>query len=359
MKFDFCIGNPPYQESGSTNNRAEPIYLYFYDAAESIADRYMLISPARFLFNAGLTSKEWNRKMLSDEHLKVEYYNQNSSEVFSNTDIKGGVAVMYRDATKEFGAIEEFMSDDNIRKLVSHFSKNETLNLPSIMFGGRSDLKFNSAFLEKYPQSKDDRLKAIQEKHPEVTSLGPNEEYELKSPTLDVLHYAFKQHVDDENQYYKIFGLVDGKRAFRYIEKEYMSPRYPDNNNIQKWKVLIPQASGNGQFGETISSPVVLGPNESATPTFISLGAFDTKEEAENAILYIRTKLTRALLGVLKITQDIVPSKWAYVPIQDFSNNSDIDWTKSISEIDQQLYQKYGLSQEEIDFVEKNVKEMA
>lgn len=358
MKFDFAIGNPPYQESGETNNRAEPIYPYFYDAAEAIADRYMLISPARFLFDAGLTSKDWNRKMLQDEHLKVEYFNQNSAEVFANTDIKGGVAVMYRDALKEFGAIEQFVSDDNMRSLISHFSKSEDKNLPSIMFGGRSDLKFNEAFLAKYPQSISDRLKAIQSKHPDVKELGPNEEYELKSPTLDVLPYAFNVEVKNESDYYKILGLVNGKRVYRYIEKKYMTPRYPNRNNINKWKVLIPKASGNGQFGETISSPVIQCPGESSTPTFISLGAFDSEEEAKHAVSYIKTKLARALLGVLKITQDIVPSKWAYVPIQDFTNKSDINWNCSIKDIDKQLYKKYGLSEEEIAFIENNVKEM-
>ncbi len=64
------------------------------------------------------------------------------------------------------------------------------------------------------------------------------------------------------------------------------------------------------------------------------------------------------MLGILKITQDNTASKWEFVPMQDFTNNSDIDWSRSIPEIDQQLYKKYGLSQEEIDFIEKNVKEM-
>lgn len=357
MKFDFVIGNPPYQLSTEVNNRAKPIYPYFYDDAEEISERYMLISPARFLFNAGLTSKEWNKKMLSDEHLKVEYFNQNSAEVFSNTDIKGGVAVVYRDSKKDFGAIEQFVSDENLRGIIKHFSKKEN-NLPSIMFGGRSDLKFNDRFLEKYPHTKEDRLKAIQKKHPNVKKLGTNEEYELKSPTLDVLDYAFKESVDDSSKYYRILGLVGGKREYRYIEREYMTPRYPDNNNIEKWKVFIPKASGNGQFGETISTPVVSKPGESSTPTFISIGAFDTEEEAQNVIKYIKTKTARALLSVLKITQDIVPSKWAYVPLQDFTNNSDIDWNSTIEQIDRQLYKKYNLNQHEIDFIERNVKEM-
>lgn len=90
MKFDFIIGNPPYQETGVTNNKAEPIYPFFYDAAGLIADKYMLISPARFLFNAGLTPKKWNEKMLSDEHIHIEQYFHDSSLVFPNANINGG-----------------------------------------------------------------------------------------------------------------------------------------------------------------------------------------------------------------------------------------------------------------------------
>lgn len=265
---------------------------------------------------------------------------------------------MYRAENEKFGAIEQFVSDDNLRKILKHFPKSDK-NLPSIMFGGRSDLKFNDTFLKKYPESINDRLKAIQSKHSSVEKLGPNEEYELKSPTLEVLNYVFAESVSDESQYYKILGLVGGKRVYRYIERLYMTPRYPNNNNISKWKVFIPKASGNGVFGETISIPVIGEPWVSSTPTFISIGAFDTQTEAENAVKYVKTKLARTLLSVLKITQDIVPSKWAYVPLQDFTSNSDIDWSKSIHEIDKQLYAKYGLTDDEITFIETHVKEMS
>ena len=107
MKFDYVIGNPPYQETqeGTSDN---PIYNCFMDAAYEIAEKVELITPARFLFDAGKTPKVWNEKMLEDEHLKVEYYEQDSSKVFSNTDIKGGVAVTYRDKSKIFGAIDTF-----------------------------------------------------------------------------------------------------------------------------------------------------------------------------------------------------------------------------------------------------------
>lgn len=359
MKWDFAIGNPPYQTSIDTYNRQEPIYPHFYDAAESVADKYLLISPARFLFNAGLTPKEWNTKMLSDEHVKVKYYNQSSSEVFSNTEIKGGVAVMYRDSKQCFGAIGEFVPDENLRKIASHFIKDEKENLPSIIFGGRSDLKFNEMFIKEHPESKQDRLRAIQKKHPEANALGPNEEYELKSSTLDILPYAFLEEKPATGDYYKIIGLMKGKRAVRWIDRKYMSPRYPKRNNISKYKVFVPESNGGGEFGIVLSSPLVGEPYMSATPTFISIGAFDTKVEAENALKYIKTKLVRALLCLLKTTQHNSPANWAYIPVQNFTTSSDINWNTSIANIDKQLYKKYGLSQEEIDFIETHVKEMA
>ena len=74
---------------------------------------------------------------------------------------------------------------------------------------------------------------------------------------------------------------------------------------------------------------------------------------------YIKTKFARTLLDVLKVTQDNDRGVWKYVPLQDFTPSSDIDWSKSIHEIDLQLYRKYGLSVEEIEFIETHVKEMA
>ena len=137
-----------------------------------------------------------------------------------------------------------------------------------------------------------------------------------------------------------------------------MNPRYPNENNIEKWKVFIPESNGSGSFGEALSASSIGEPSDSSTPTFISFGTYDTEAEAKNASKYIRTKLVRSLLGILKITQHNPISNWTYIPIQDFSKNSDIDWTKSISEIDRQLYKKYQLSKEEIAFIEEKVQPM-
>ena len=104
-KFDFSIGNPAYQkESVGDNANDTPLYHLFFDSSTSIADKVLLITPARFLFNAGGTPKEWNSKMLNDEHLKVEMYEQDSNKIFPGTSITGGVVISYRDKDKNFGS---------------------------------------------------------------------------------------------------------------------------------------------------------------------------------------------------------------------------------------------------------------
>lgn len=97
---------------------------------------------------------------------------------------------------------------------------------------------------------------------------------------------------------------------------------------------------------------IIAKPFQAATQTFLSLGAFDTELEAINAQKYIKTKFARALLGISKVTQHTAPKTWRYVPLQDFTANSDIDWSRSVSEIDRQLYAKYDLSADEIAFIE-------
>ncbi len=88
------------------------------------------------------------------------------------------------------------------------------------------------------------------------------------------------------------------------------------------------------------------------------IGAFDTRTEADACLKYIKSKFARALLGVLKVTQDNPPSTWAKVPLQNFTATSDIDWTVPIAELDAQLYRKYGLTDAEIEFIESHVRAM-
>ena len=145
MKFDFIIGNPPYQEEQEGDNKtyAPPIYNLFLDNAYEVADKVEMIHPARFLFNAGSTPKAWNKKMLNDEHLKVLYYEEDASRIFSNTEIKAGVAITYRDINKDYGPIKVFIKYPKLNSIMSKtFPDTITKSLMSIIF---TQNKFNLA----------------------------------------------------------------------------------------------------------------------------------------------------------------------------------------------------------------------
>ncbi|WP_332400571.1 Eco57I restriction-modification methylase domain-containing protein [Lactococcus laudensis] len=342
LKFDVVIGNPPYQDTtlGENVTYAPPIYHKFMDEAYKIADKVELITPARFLFNAGATPKPWNKKILNDEHLKVLYFEQDSSKVFPNTDIKGGIVVTYRDETQSFGAIENFTQHNELATILKKVSKNVSETMNSII-SGRGVYRLSQKALEDFPE-----IEELQSKG-HKTDVGSGAFKILKN-------IVFFEELPNSEEYVKILGLVNLKREYYWIKKEYLNA--PES--FEKYKVIMPQANGNGTFGEVISSPLVEIPFVGATETFLSIGGFETEYEAQSALKYIKTKFARAILGILKITQANTRDKWAKVPLQDFTPTSDIDWSKSTPEIDQQLYAKYGLSQDEIAFIEEKVKAM-
>ena len=341
MKFDYVIGNPPYQET-LQNTSDKPIYNDFMDASYQVSDKVELITPARFLFNAGKTAKVWNEKMLSDVHLKVLYYEPDSSKVFSNTDIKGGVAITYRDAVAEFGAIGSFTPYNELNDIL-HRVKNHRLFV-----------SIEKIVITSFAYHYTDRL---HEDYPNAASrLSKGHAYDLKSNAFDRLSDVYQdEKPDDGCDYIRIFGRQNNERTYKYIRRDYV------NNvaNLDKYKVFMPKANGTGAFGEVLTLPEISEPGVGATESFVSIGLFDTAGECDNLLKYIKTKFMRAMLGVVKITQDLTPSKWKYVPLQDFTAHSDIDWSKSVAEIDQQLYRKYDLTADEIKFIETHVKEMA
>jgi hypothetical protein len=122
--------------------------------------------------------------------------------------------------------------------------------------------------------------------------------------------------------------------------------------------VFLPKSNGAGTLGEVLTNPVVGEPAIGHTQTFISIGNFQNRYEADALLNYLKTKFARTLLDILKVTQDNKKSVWKYVPLQNFTIESDIDWSKSISDIDKQLYKKYNLSEDEINFIESMIKPM-
>lgn len=152
----------------------------------------------------------------------------------------------------------------------------------------------------------------------------------------------------------RILGLIGNKRHYRYIAAKYIE----NHENLPKYKVILPASNGSGAIGEVISTPIIGTPMTGYTQSFIGIGAFSTLAEAEAALKYVKSKFMRTMLGILKVTQHNHKDVWKYVPHQDFTPSSDIDWRVSVSDIDRQLYRKYGLSEAEVNFIETKVKPM-
>ena len=345
MKFDVVVGNPPYQEAGvKDGSRDEPVYHEFIKLAYEISDKSVLITPGRFLFNAGQTPKSWNEKMLADEHLKVVHYEQNSSKIFPNTDIKGGIVVTYHDKNKIFGAIDTFTHFSELNSILGKVVTDNFESFNELLYG-KSSYKLTSKIYEDFPILKG------------RVSIG--EEKSIGSNIFDKLPEIFFSNQQNDRQI-RILGRENNNRVYKWMDKSYLM----DHPNFEKYKVILPASNGSGALGETLSTPLIgeplIGePLVGYTQTFISFGSFNDDSEVQNVFKYVKSKFMRVMLGTMKITQHNQSKEvWKNVPLQDFSSNSDIDWTKSIPEIDQQLYKKYGLNPEEINFVEEKVKPM-
>lgn len=347
--FDYVIGNPPYQDEtvGENATYAPQVYNKFMDATYTVADAVELVHPARFLFNAGSTPKAWNEKMLKDTHFKILKYEANAKKIFPNAEITGGIAISYHDNNENFGAIEVFTPFDELNAILHKVTAINFQSMQGIVIS-RTVYRLTDRLHTDYPEA--------------AAQLSKGHMYDMSSNIFDRLPQVFfDEPQDDEFEYIRMLGRKNGNRAYRYIRRVYVK----EVENLDNFKIVMARADGAaGTIGNPVPArilgmPIIEEPQTGTTESFLSIGSFDSRETAENALKYTKSKFMRALVSVLKTTQDITPDKWKYVPLQDFTENSDIDWSKSIHEIDLQLYRKYGLDEKEIEFIESHVKEMA
>lgn len=151
-----------------------------------------------------------------------------------------------------------------------------------------------------------------------------------------------------------LFIIENLKRKVIYISKSDIKKNASD---IDKHKVFIPEVGGSGNDSKILGTPEYAAPNSVCSQSYL-YASFESELEARNFINYIRTKFLRVLVSAIKITQHATSRVYRYVPMQDFTENSDINWSKSVAEIDQQLYAKYKLSDKEIAFIESMIKPM-
>lgn len=231
--FDYVIGNPPYNEdfgkSGDNGKYAKPIYHRFMDAAYSIAPKVEMIHPARFLFNAGSTPKEWNEKMLNSSQFKVLEYEADSARVFSNTDIKGGVVISYFDRTASYKPIGTFTTFQELNSILKKVKSLSDTFVSSIV-SGRGIYKLSDKALKEHPEIIDIQSKGHKK------DVGPGALNKLE-------HIVFFDNLpNDDNKYVQFLGLKGGKRSYCWTREDYQD--VPDS--FYKYKIFIPKANGSG-----------------------------------------------------------------------------------------------------------------
>ncbi len=331
MKFDVIIGNPPYQLSdGGAQASAKPIYHKFIQTAKKLNPRYLtMIIPARWM-TGGKGLDDFRNEMIHDRHISKLYDFADAGDCFSGVDIKGGVCYFLRERDKE-SECDIYRQDSN--GVV--YSKRYLVEKDDDIFIRYSQLV---SIKNKVSLKKEDSFEDI------VSARKP---YGLPSDFFNNPNKFGLPEIYDEviEGGYSILGLEGLKRVKKYIPARYPLPK---KDGLNKYKLFISNSYGCGEIGEGPATPVLATPGELCTETFLEIGKWDTYTEASNALSYLKTKFFRALVGIRKQTQHATKNVYHYVPIQDFSK----PWT------DEELYAKYDLSKEEIDFIESMIKPM-
>lgn len=317
MRFDVIIGNPPYQLSdGGAQASASPLYHLFVNQAKKLNPRYItMIIPARW-YSGGKGLDRFRDEMLNDNRIRIIHDFLNASECFPGVEIKGGVCYFLWDRDNR-GLCEVNTHSNNL--ILS------TATRPLKEDGCETFIRYNNSIsiLRKVKEKQETTLD-IQVSSRKPFGLSTN--FDSYSENGSIKVYANKK-----------IGLLD--KDFK-IEKNI--------NLINQWKVLAPKAIGSGDSREDWLKPILSEPNSICTETYVILGAYNNKNLAQNLISYTQTKFFHFMLTLKKVTQDATAKVYSCIPIQDFNE----EWT------DEKLYKKYGLTQDEIDFIESMIRPM-
>lgn len=320
MKFDVIIGNPPYQlsDGGGMGTSATPIYQKFIQQAKKMSPKYLsMIIPSRW-FAGGKGLDEFREEMLNDRRISklVDYFD--STECFPGVDISGGVCYFLWE--KAYYGDCEVVS---IRK-----GEESRLKRPLLEKNTDSFIRFNESIpiIRKIAQKKEDQFfKQISSRKPFgiVSSVKPKNKKFANSVKI----YSYPNN-----------GYIDKGSIIQNTEW------------IKEFKVFIAKAYGErGSFPYRVLGQPFLGEKWTVcSETYLLIGPYSNEIIAKNVISYINTKFFRFLVLFKKNTQNAARGVYQFVPAQDFSE----PWT------DEKLYKKYGLTQEEIDFIESMIRPM-
>lgn len=340
MKLDAIVGNPPYQENISSNdsNRAlsKQLFPLFVKIASEISPSYIsLITPSRwFKGDAQDKSFIYLREYIKDhnEVRKIVHYPK-GNEIFDSVVIKGGVS--YYLTIKGYKGNVEFVNCINGKRIIQNRKLFEE-DLDIIL---ESSTEY--AIIQKVITK--DFISLM-----EITK-GRNAFGIIGRP--DIIEKISKSKPFEGSAKLRCKGNV-----IRWTSKTEISKSL---EVLDKYKVFISKSAGDPSNDmKIIGKAYFAGPGEVCTDSLIPIGAFTTQEEAYNLQKYFATKFLRYLVSILKVSQNVTQIVYRFVPLQDFTNSSDINWTLSIEEIDRELYKKYNLTDEEIQIIESMIKPM-
>ncbi len=329
MKFDVIIGNPPYQlEDGGAQASAKPIYHLFIQQAKKLNPKYLvMIIPARW-YAGGKGLDEFRKVMLNDKCIKELHDFPNTNDCFPGVNIRGGVCYFLWD--REYNG-------QYYTKISSHYDEH--------IFSVNRRLKYHNVdIFIRHSQAV-----SILEK---ILSISKNMLAEIISarkpfglPTDFDKNHLFKKKNNNMNR--PVICYIKGQET-GYVEYK----NIPNNQNkIDRWKVFIPRANNIGtELNDDNLNSFVGKPETICTESFLMIGSELnlTEEKANNLAIYLKTKFARFMHSLAKTSQDATSKTWRFVPMQDFTK----PWT------DKELYEKYKLTQEEINFIENMIKPM-
>lgn len=343
LKFEAIIGNPPYQETGGSGGTSDsPIFQIFAEAALKLNPKYTsLIMPARW-YAGGRENLigAFREMMLNNKSVKKLITYDDSHDVFPSVEIKGGLCVYLTDTSYSGDCEYTLITDGKRETAVRDLSEFDIL------------IKYPT--LAKIVK----KVMEVNKDNPTVDSLISNDTpFGISTNPKESKKNPIKVYPkSDESHSTKLFYIDKSKRTVEYISKDIISK---NADAIEKEKVFIPSGYGAGEKfpHQIIGVPEYAGANSVCSQSFL-YAAFASSEEAKNFISYLSTKFFRALVLAMKITQSAPTKVYRFVPIQDFTSQSNICWQAPITEIDKQLYTIYGLTPDEIDFIEEKIKVM-
>ena len=342
MKFEVIIGNPPYQEEdGGAGASAKPIYNQFVDVSKEVLPSYLcIIMPSRWMAG-GKGLDEFRSAMLNDKHIVELHDFMHPEDVFPNTNNRGGVCYFMRNANYD--------NTEHKVKVVTHYENYSQSTQRSLQTDDWDIfIRENQAFgiLDKV-------VKNVPNFVPLSSCVSSRKPFGIESNIIRTSAYhATKDDLDNP-----VLCYGKGERV-GYVEYAIISAH---SHWVNKWKIFTPRANNVGtKLNDDNLNSFIGAPNTICTEAYIVIGGDMNLRCKECGCIskYLKTKFVRYLHSLAKASHDATSKTYRFIPMQDFTKESDIDWSKSIPEIDAQLYAKYGLTAEEIDFIKSKIKPM-